>query len=231
MISETLKTLPDINHRLEQAAPSEILSWAWNTFGDDMVVSSSFQTQSVPLLHIVSRVTPSLKVIFVDTGFHFPETIAFRDELVERFNLNLLIVEPQIKGDDFIDIYGPLYLQSPDACCFYNKVAPFQLALKNYSAWLTGIRRDQTENRSNTPIVDQHPFLPAYKICPMARWSGEDVETYINEHDLPRHPLHGLGYFSIGCQPCTVATSHPDDARQGRWPDQAKNECGMHIQK
>jgi phosphoadenosine phosphosulfate reductase len=228
---QILRDLPNTNARLENAAPEEILKWVWDLFGDDMIASSSFQTQSVPLLHMISKAVPKLKIVFVDTGFHFPETLAFRDTLVARLDLNLLVVEPQIKGEEFSGLYGPLYAQSADACCFYNKIVPFQLTLENYSAWISGIRRDQTDNRRNTPIVGQHPFLPVVKISPLVNWTAEEVEAYIDLHDLPRHPLYTQGYRSIGCKPCTLPTHAQEDARRGRWPDLVKNECGMHLNK
>ena len=227
--AELFADLPTINSHLEHSTPKETLKWAWRTFGEDMIASSSFQTQSLPLLHMISQVVPDLKIVFVDTGFHFPETLAYRDALIDRLGLNVKIVGPQIKGDDFLAIYGPLYAQSPDACCFFNKVAPFQLELKNYSAWISGIRRDQTATRENAGLVEQHPFLPVYKISPMVNWTEDQIEDYINFYELPRHPLYEQGYRSVGCAPCTQPTFDTEDARQGRWRGLQKNECGMHI--
>lgn len=231
MNTKIFSHLPQINQKLNQVASTDVLAWAWRTFGEDMIATSSFQTQSIPLLHFISQAVPDLTVVFVDTGFHFPETLQFRDQVVRLFNLRLKVVEPQIKGDDFLSIFGPLYAQSADACCFYNKVAPFQMALKNYSAWISGIRRDQTTNRVNTPVVGQHPFLPVYKINPMTNWSEQDIEKYIENHNLPRHPLYKTGYRSIGCKPCTKPVADEERSRNGRWPNLLKNECGMHEGK
>ncbi len=226
---ETKSQLPQINRDLERATPREIIRWAWSAFGETMISSSSFQTQSIPLLYFISQEAPQIPVVFVDTGFHFAETIAFRDRVVEMFGLTLKIVQPQIKGEDFLRIFGPLYNQSPDACCFYNKVAPFQLYLKNYRAWISGIRRDQTDNRQNSPVIGQHPFLSLYKINPMAGWTAAQIDDFIEEHDLPRHPLWYKGYRSIGCEPCTLPVDHDEDERAGRWANFEKTECGMHI--
>jgi phosphoadenosine phosphosulfate reductase len=166
--------------------------------------------------------------MFIDTGFHFPETLQFRDQLVDLLDLNLLVVRPQIYGEDFINAFGPLHALNPDACCFHNKVMPFQLKLRDFSAWVTGIRRDQTVSRQNAPVVGQHPFLPVYKVSPMVNWSSEDIDQYIHENDLPRHPLWKFGYRSIGCQPCTAPVAPHEADREGRWPHRDKTECGVH---
>jgi phosphoadenosine phosphosulfate reductase len=224
-----IQDIVQINQEMETASPGKILAWAWDIFGEGLVVSSSFQTQSIPLLHVISQVVPQVPVMFVDTGFHFPETLQFRDRLVEQFCLNLVVVKPAIYGQEFVDTFGPLYAQTPDACCFHNKVVPFQLRLKEYSAWVTGIRRDQTVSRKNAPVVGQHPFLAVFKISPMVNWSSKDIDAYIAEHDLPRHPLWELGYRSIGCQPCTVPVRVDENDRNGRWPHRDKSECGVHT--
>ncbi len=228
MTHVTLKNISQINEEIETNTPSEILNWASSVFNQDIVVSSSFQTQSVPLLHMVSNIAPKLKILFIDTGFHFEETLAFRDQLVSRFNLNLEIIKPQVIGENFLQKYGPLYTQSPDTCCFLNKVAPIQNVLKNYSAWISGIRREQTLNRLNSPIVEQHPFLPLYKINPMAMWTLSDIDNYIIDNNLPRHPLWDKGFRSIGCEPCTVPVGSSGSERDGRWPGLSKTECGIH---
>jgi phosphoadenosine phosphosulfate reductase len=223
-----IEEITQINREMETASPGKILSWAWDVFGEGLVVSSSFQTQSLPLLHVISQVVPQVPIMFVDTGFHFPETLQFRDHLVKIFDLNLLVVQPEICGEDFLEIFGPLYAQTPDACCFHNKVVPFQLRLKEYVAWVTGIRRDQTVSRENAPVVGQHPFLPVFKISPMVNWTSEDIDDYIEQHDLPRHPLWAMGYRSIGCQPCTMPVDPDENDRNGRWPLRNKSECGVH---
>lgn len=224
-----LENISQINQVLETNPPSEILGWASSVFKRDIVVSSSFQTQSVPLLHMISKIAPDLKVLFIDTGFHFEETLAFRDQLVTRLNLDLEIIKPQVMGEDFLQKYGPLYTQNPDTCCFLNKVAPIQNVLKNYSAWISGIRREQTFNRHSSSVVEQHPFLPLYKINPMANWTLSDIENYITVHNLPHHPLREKGYRSIGCSPCAVPVGPNGNERDGRWSGMSKTECGIHI--
>ena len=177
----TKSGLSQNNQDLEAASPKEIIKWAWETFEGKIIASSSFQTQSIPLLYFISQEAPLIPIVFVDTGFHFAETIEFRDHIVDLFGLTLKVVEPQIKGEDFLSSFGPLFNQSPDACCFYNKVAPFQLYLKNYQAWISGIHRDQTDNRRHSPVIGQHPFLPFSKINPMASWSAREIDLFIEE--------------------------------------------------
>ncbi|MEN8241663.1 MAG: phosphoadenylyl-sulfate reductase [Chloroflexota bacterium] len=223
-----LENLKIINAEMETASPEEILTWAEETFGDQLVVSSSFQTQSVPLLHKISLAAPKLPVLFVDTGFHFPETLKFRDQLVDLFNLNLVVVQPVIVGKAFEQKFGPLYEHNPDVCCFHNKIIPLELTLKKFDAWVTGIRRDQTAARGNVPVVGRHPGLEMIKIMPMARWSSAEIDCYIDDHALPRHPLWERGFRSVGCQPCTVAVEPNQFDRDGRWPQRGKQECGVH---
>ncbi len=217
----------EVNGRLAGAPPEEILAWATQAFGDEIVASSSFQTQSVPLLHMISRVCPGLPVLFLDTGFHFPETLAFRDQVVARFGLRLRVLHCRIERDAFLRCYGPLYRSDPDLCCYLNKVEPLARALAGQRAWIAGIRRDQTASRRATRVLERGGDL-VYKVSPLAGWSAGDVDAYVLRHSLPVHPLTRQGYASIGCKPCTRAVVPGDDARAGRWPDAGKTECGLH---
>jgi phosphoadenosine phosphosulfate reductase len=217
-----------INANLESESPAEILKWACRTFNPGKIAAtSSFQTQSLPFLHIISQVAPDLSVLFIDTGFHFPETLSFRDQLAREFGLNIKNLRPSSNPSSKSQ-RGELYHRDPDLCCFINKVKPLRDAKLGLDAWITGIRRDQTEARSDTPIlgVDEDGL---YKISPMASWRYTDIWAYIHEHQLPEHPLHAQGYLSIGCAPCTRPVSLGEDERAGRWADRAKTECGLHI--
>lgn len=217
------------NETLEEMSTVRILEWAYRMFGKELAVSSSFQTQSMPLLHLVAHCIPHVPVLFLDTGFHFPETLEFRDRLAEEWGLNVLDLRYGNGSGEghqaFRARYGNLYERNPDECCRLNKVEPMNRALRGYRAWISGIRRDQTELRRNTPILsirnDGH-----YKLCPMARWTEHDVMRYINRYDLPVHPLLSQGYMSVGCAPCTRPTFTHD--RSGRWSGSNKTECGLH---
>jgi phosphoadenosine phosphosulfate reductase len=213
--------------RLAAMAPEDVLRWTAETFGPEVAASSSFQTQSVPLLHMISRACPHLPVMFLDTGFHFPETIAFRDRLVGELGLNLQVLHCRIPRDAFMRCYGTLYRSDPDLCCYLNKVEPLARALAGKAAWVAGIRRDQTAARRATRILERGGD-GIYKVSPLAAWASEDVIAYIRRHGLPVHPLTGQGYPSIGCKPCTRAVGPAVDSRAGRWAESEKTECGIH---
>ena len=228
--------MPDIDvaarsQTLETQSAADILRWTWDTFGSDAAATSSFQTQSLPLLHLIATTVPELPVLFLDTGFHFPETLRFRDRVVGELGLNLHILKTRMGHDRFREKHGQLHRRDPDLCCHLNKVKPLQRALAERSAWVAGIRRDQTAQRQDTPIlsapgdVDRYDV---YKICPIASWTEGQVTRYRMQHDLPEHPLGEQGYASIGCAPCTQPVTS-GDSRAGRWADHTKTECGLHF--
>lgn len=214
--------------KLGDASTAEILEWTWTAFGDDAAATSSFQSQSVPLLHLIATHVPDLPILFLDTGFHFPETLEFRDQLIDEFGLNVRSLEPRLGHDGFREQHGKLHQRDPNMCCYLNKVEPLEDAMDEYDAWVSGIRRDQTENRAGTPVL-QREDDGTLKVCPMVEWTSRDVWTYIDEHDLPKHPLLEEGYLSIGCAPCTMAPGEGDGERGGRWVESDKTECGLHT--
>ncbi|MBW8010831.1 MAG: phosphoadenylyl-sulfate reductase [Chloroflexi bacterium] len=222
--------LPEISKVFESTTPQDILSWAGKEFNPKLTISSSFQTQSVPLLHFVSQTIPDTPVLFVDTGYHFPGTLEFRDHLTKLFKLNLVIVKPKLTKKEFEEQFGLIQYKDPDTCCLENKVKPIQEALKGFDAWISGIRRDQTPQRSQIPIISQSPFQSIYKICPLANWTIQDVQRYILDNNLPQHPLQDHGFKSIGCYPCTDPVLNGQNERSGRWAWTDKTECGLHIQ-
>jgi len=208
---------------LEYASPEEIIGWAAATFGADVAASSSFQTQSVPLLHIISQTWVALPILFVDTGYHFPETLRFRDELRRAWGLNVRTIGPALA---FAGVGAPLPCD-PDRCCRLRKVEPVQRALQPYRAWITGIRHDQTVHRRTVRVLEPQPG-GLLKINPLAHWTRQDVQAYIRRHNLPAHPLYAQGYRSVGCAPCTRPVMAGDDERAGRWTGTNKTECGLH---
>lgn len=215
---------------MESQTPQQIITWAVETFSPQIAVSSSFQTQSVPLLHMVSRIDPEMLIFFLDTGFHFWETLIFREQLQRELGLRIqnLYVDRQWKN--FLDRFGRnLYDQDPDLCCYLRKVQPMQKAMTTVRAWISGIRRDQTSNRRSARILElERDGL--VKINPLLNWTREDVRAYMKEHNLPAHPLLEKGYRSIGCKPCTRAVAQDEDERAGRWSGKGKTECGLHTE-
>jgi phosphoadenosine phosphosulfate reductase len=208
----------------------EILRDCWREFGEKAVASSSFQTQSVPLLHMISRACPDMPVVFLDTGYHFPETLSFRDELTKSMSLNVKIVYPDDAGWDSRDAaHSPLYLSNPDHCCRIRKLEPMRHFLMTWrvQAWVSGIRRDQTEERRSITVRETGRD-GIERIHPLCEWAADDVADYIDRYGLPAHPLKALGYETIGCAPCTTPVGGAEDIRAGRWRGLEKLECGLH---
>ncbi|MGH2755431.1 MAG: phosphoadenylyl-sulfate reductase [Actinomycetota bacterium] len=217
---------------LERGNPEDVVRWASETI-DRLAIATSFQSSGLVILNLIRRIRPDVPVLFLDTGFHFPETLAFRDRLVEGWDLKLVELRGQHGSvDEQTRVHGPeLYKRDPDSCCFINKVLPLQTALEEYDGWMSGLRRDQSPMRADTPIIEAQ-LLPSgnevLKIHPLARWTADDVKRYVTDHDIPTHPLLERGYRSIGCQPCTRIVGADEDERAGRWDGFAKTECGIH---
>jgi phosphoadenosine phosphosulfate reductase len=223
------RDIPDLNDRLERLSPAEILQWAWATFAPHIAASSSFQTQSLPLLHLISQVCPAMPVIFLDTGFHFPETLQFRDELQARLQLNIVVVRAAVEKSELLARYGEgLYRHDPDLCCYINKVEPMQRATVGLQAWISGVRHDQTEYRNGLGILESQAD-GLLKIHPMLSWTKKEVWAYIDQYQLPVHPLLAWGYLSVGCAPCTRPVHAGENERAGRWAGLDKIECGLHL--
>ncbi len=214
----------------ESASPQEIIEWAVNSFVNRIAVSSSFQTQSLPLLHMISQIKPETPILFLDTGYHFWETLIFREQLERDMGLTVQNLYPDSSWQPFFRRYGrDLIEQDPDLCCFVRKVQPMQKALKGLSAWISGIRRDQTAFRKNAKILEVERG-GLIKVNPLLNWTKEDLKKYIEDHHLPAHPLLQKGYRSIGCKPCTIAIGLGEDERAGRWQGRGKIECGLHTE-
>jgi phosphoadenosine phosphosulfate reductase len=205
-----------------------VLRWACERFGKRLLVTSSFQSQSLALLHMVSQICPDVHVGFLDTGFHFPETLQFRDEVAQKFGLTVRNILPGPEAEEENRRNGaPLHETDPHRCCFLRKIKPMDSMWDQFDAWVTGIRRDQTMARQAMPVLVEAPGGPL-RIHPMLRWSRADVRSYIEEHNLPRHPLEAKGYKSIGCYPCTSPVLDSQSEREGRWAGLDKTECGLH---
>ena len=225
---------PDEIERLceefETKTPQEIINWAVDAFWPQIALSSSFQTQSMPLLHMASRVRRDILIFFLDTGYHFWDTLIFREQLASEWHLNVLDLYRDTRWDGFTRQHTrTLPLEDSNLCCFLHKVQPMQKALKDMKAWISGIRRDQTMVRAHARILElQKDGL--LKINPMLNWTKADVKRYAEENHLPSHPLLEKGYRSVGCAPCTVAIGLQDDERAGRWTGRGKTECGLHTE-
>jgi phosphoadenosine phosphosulfate reductase len=222
--------VPSLAGKLESSSPEEIITWAIERYKPNLAVSSSFQMQSLPLLHMIATLMPDLPIIFLDTGYHFPETLLFRDQIVELWELNLRVVRGLSSPLEQTKHYGPeLHRTDPDFCCHINKVEPMQRLLHDFEGWISGIRRDQSPARASIPVIEETTD-GVMRIHPLAAWTRADIWRYIHRHNLPIHPLFSKGYFSIGCAPCTRPLISDENERDGRWSGSQKNECGLHIQ-
>ena len=201
---------------------------AYKAAGKKLFATSSFQTHSIPMLHLLSRIDKDIAICFINTGFHFPETVRFRDQIAERLGLNLVDVKSLVPRNMQRNSQGNLYFTSdPDYCCFLNKTQPLEPILMQYDVWINGIRADQNANRRSMGIEQKAPH-GAVRFHPMLDWTSKMIFDYIKEYDLPRHPLENQGYLSIGCEPCTRKFDFEND-RGGRWFGLNKQECGLHT--
>ena len=195
-------------------------------------LTCSFQAEDMVVLHMMRQIEPRVPVIFLETGYHFPETIEYRDRMAADWDLNIINVEPEITVAQQESQFGILNQTAPDRCCAIRKVDPLFRALANYETWVTGLRRQQSKSRAN--LQPEEPFtLPTghtlAKLSPLAEWTTRDVWHYAGAHGIPLLPLYELGYTSIGCAPCTSLPSDSNDPRSGRWSGR-KLECGIHVQ-
>jgi phosphoadenosine phosphosulfate reductase len=227
--AEDLRTLAEQAGRdLEEASALDVLRWAADTFGPRFCVTSSMEDAVVA--HLASRALPGVDVVFLDTGYHFPETIGTRDAVAAVMDVNVITLTPRQSVAEQDAEYGPaLHDRDPDLCCALRKVAPLEEGLRGYDAWATGLRRDESPTRANTPVVSWDAKRQKVKIAPIARWTQADVEAYVAEHGVLTNPLLMDGYTSVGCAPCTRRVLEGEDARAGRWAGLGKTECGIHL--
>ena len=212
---------------LELAPAEVIIEWAAATFGERFCITSSMG--DAVLAHLAEKVVPGVDVVFLDTGYHFVETIGTRDAVEATMNVNLISITPVQTVAEQDAAYGPeLYKRDPDLCCALRKVKPLADSLAKYDAWATGLRRAETHNRVIAPVIGWDAKKQKVKVSPIARWSDEQVERYIAENGVLVNPLVYDGYPSIGCAPCTRRVAPGEDPRSGRWAGTNKTECGIH---
>jgi phosphoadenosine phosphosulfate reductase len=226
---------PDRLQRLAAAAAKDladvpardVIAWATETFGERVCITSSMS--DAVIVHLAASVKPGMDVIFLDTGYHFSETIGTRDAVAATYPINLINVTPSRTVAEQDAQLGPrLYGRNPDLCCYLRKVVPLERALDPYDAWITGVRREETIARSDTRVVEWDARRAMIKVNPIASWSQEQVEAYIAANGVLVNPLVDDGYPSIGCATCTMRVEQGADPRSGRWVGTGKTECGLH---
>lgn len=225
-----------LNPAFEKQSAQQIIDWSYRQFGDDLVMTSSFGDQAVVLIHLATQIKPDIRIIFVDTGYLFPETHMFMEQVRQRFNLNVWTYRTKNDPVQWLKEAKenePTWRNDIDACCAANKNEPMERAFKTIGAkaYFRGIRREQNAKREKeAEIIQWSPRYGCYAIAPMLNWTRKDVGLYMKQHDLPYHPLVEKGYLSIGCNPlsCTRPVQIGQDARSGRWAGTGKLECGIN---
>ena len=213
---------------LDGAGADELLRWTEEHFAGNYVVASNMQ--DAVLVDLASKVRPGVDVLFLDTGYHFVETIGTRDAVEAVYDINVVNVTPENSVAKQDELFGKdLFAREASECCRMRKVEPLSKALRGYSAWVTGIRRVEAPTRANAPLISWDKAFGLVKINPIAAWSDEEMQAYIDANDVLVNPLVFEGYPSIGCSPCTAKPIEGADPRSGRWAGQTKTECGLHA--
>jgi phosphoadenosine phosphosulfate reductase len=226
---ESLKALSD---SFETQPPWDVLAYALAHYPHNLILACSFGAEDVALVDMIQKIDPRTPLFYLDTDFLFPETYEVRDRIVAKYGLlpaQVIQVKSLFTPEQQAAQYGDnLWLREPDECCNLRKVQPLTQILSGYSAWVTGIRRDQGPTRANAGLVEWDQKFGLVKFNPLAKWRGDDVWTYIRLHDVPYNPLHDRHYPSIGCTHCTAPALPGEDSRSGRWKNFGKTECGLH---
>jgi phosphoadenosine phosphosulfate reductase len=219
LVDVDLDELAAVSAELERKPASAAVRWAWERFGNGLVLAASFQ--DCVLIDIAAKVAPGIEVVFLDTQYHFAETLWFVERVRERYDIDLKVMRPLVPPDD-------LWQTDPDECCAMRKVEPLARALRGKQAWMTGLRRVEAPSRANAQIVHLDVGRGIVKVNPLAPWTDDDIDTYVRDHALEQHPLVAQGYPSIGCWPCTRPVAPGEERRAGRWAGRGKTECGLH---
>lgn len=221
--------LKEANELLLKASTEEIIQWTYDNFGESIAVTTAFGYSGVAMIDMVRKVIPDLKLFFIDTGFHFKETIDISYQLEDFWGVEVVRVKPTLSKEKVIELIGDEpYLKNPDLCCHYNKVEPLLTFIHKYKVWMSGIRRDQSNTRAAIQPIELDG-RGVIKVSPIYNWSREDTWKYIKDNNIPYNPMHDEGYPSIGCHPCTKPVTDGGDERDGRWRFMQKLECGIHL--
>jgi phosphoadenosine phosphosulfate reductase len=222
--------IAEVQVTAESWSPQRVLSWAFETFGNEVAISSAFGAEGMVLIDLASRVRKDFRVFTIDTEFLFPETYSLIDKIQQTYEIKIERVFSLLSPEEQERVHGAaLWARDPDQCCNLRKVEPLRRKLSELGAWITSIRRDQTSFRKSARKVEWDAKFELVKVNPIADWTSKQVWRYLHEHGVPYNSLHDQNYPSIGCTHCTRAVRPGEDARAGRWPGTAKTECGLHI--
>jgi len=221
------------NDMLGNAPPQEVLRWAVRRFHPRLLMATAFGAEGCCIIHMLSEIERGVHLINLETGYQFPETLALRETIRERYGMTVEYILPETTVPEYEKMHGgPLYEVNPEQCCQDRKVKPLKAAMERIRplAWISAIRKDQTVNRAaNAGVIQWDAKFNVVKVNPLLNWNKGQVWKYILDNDVPYNDLHDRGFPSIGCWPCTRATRPGEDDRAGRWAGQAKKECGLHV--
>jgi phosphoadenosine phosphosulfate reductase len=229
---EQIEMLERQSLAFEGAAPEEILAWAVETYFPKLTMATGLGPEGCVILSMLAKIEPRVYVFNLDTGYQFPETLALRDRIADKYGIEVDLQRPELSVEEYERVHGgPVYRVDADRCCFDRKVAVLRRVAVHFDAWATGIRRDQSPTRAGTPLLRWDKKFGLAKISPLAAWTHKDVWDRIFAEKIPYNPLHDRGYASIGCWPCTQPVESGQDERAGRWNGTAKTECGLHVER
>jgi phosphoadenosine phosphosulfate reductase len=222
--------LREASQRLETASPEEIITWGVRHYAPYLTMATAFGPEGCVILSMLAKIAPDTYVFNLETGYQFQETLDLRDRIAEKYGIEVDLLTPELSVAEYEALNGgPLYRTNPNQCCFDRKIKTLQSASQVMHAWMSGIRRDQSADRAQAPIVGWDKKFGLVKISPLANWTKKDVWKRITDEGIPYNPLHDKGYPSIGCWPCTRSVEAGEtDERAGRWSGMRKTECGLH---
>jgi phosphoadenosine phosphosulfate reductase len=222
--------LERLNGELEGKSPQDVLRWAVARYFPKLTMATAFGPEGNCIIHMLAEIEPRVRVLNLETGYQFKETLELRERIKDRYGIEVEYVRPELTVMEYEKKHGqPLYYKNPDQCCFDRKVLPLRRAVAGYDAWMSAIRKDQTSDRGQAKLVGWDQKFSLVKVSPLLSWTKSDVWKFILDNDVPYNPLHDQGYPSIGCEPCTEPVGEGQDERAGRWKGQAKKECGLHV--
>ena len=218
------------SRHLQNESPQVILRWAVETFHPKLMMATAFGAEGCCIIHMLAEIEPSVRVINLETGYQFAETLALRERIKERYGIEVEYIYPEQTVAEYeAEHGGPLYEIRPDQCCYDRKILPLKKAIIGYDSWISAIRGDQTDHRRAAGLVQKDAKFGLIKVNPLLRWNKKDVWNFVWKNEVPYNPLHDQNYPSIGCWPCTEPVGDGEDERAGRWAGTKKKECGLHV--
>ncbi len=222
--------IAEANRKLEGQPAQVILRWAVEQFFPRLTMATAFGAEGNCIIHMLAEIEPGVRIFNLETGYQFKETLELRERIKDRYGIEVEYIRPELSVPEYeAEHGGPLYNSFSDQCCMDRKSIPLRKAVVGYDAWISAIRKDQTKDRAQAPVVGWDAKFSLVKINPLLQWTKKDVWNFIAKHDVPYNPLHDQGYPSIGCWPCTRPVADGDDDRAGRWFGTVKKECGLHV--